>query len=155
MVQVQQLQAPAAHGMQNSAHRTRHTLLRAAPHPAAAAQPALAARTAAAAAQRRPGGSRQRQAVAAPAAAAPAAVEELTIQPVRVIEGHVKLPGSKSLSNRILLLAALAEGTTTVENILVRCLCPCTLAAHAHGSSLELAAYPYCSPTPLLSSTGL
>lgn len=61
----------------------------------------------------------RRQTVAAPAAAAAhAAVEELTIQPVRVIEGHVKLPGSKSLSNRILLLAALAEGTTTVENIL-------------------------------------
>lgn len=50
--------------------------------------------------------------------AAPAAVHQLTVQPVKVIEGHVKLPGSKSLSNRILLLAALAEGTTTVENIL-------------------------------------
>ena len=46
-------------------------------------------------------------------------VEKLVVQPVKVIEGHVKLPGSKSLSNRILLLAALAEGTTTVENILV------------------------------------
>jgi hypothetical protein len=83
-----------------------------------AAHAALAARIAAAAAQRRAGSSLRRRA-AAPAAAAPAAVEELTIQPVRVIEGHVKLPGSKSLSNRILLLAALAEGTTTVENILV------------------------------------
>ena len=51
--------------------------------------------------------------------AALAAVHQLTVQPVKVIEGHVKLPGSKSLSNRILLLAALAEGTTTVENILV------------------------------------
>ena len=40
------------------------------------------------------------------------------MEPIRIIEGHVKLPGSKSLSNRILLLAALAEGTTTVENIL-------------------------------------
>lgn len=35
------------------------------------------------------------------------------------IEGTVKLPGSKSLSNRILLLAALAEGTTNVQNLLV------------------------------------
>jgi hypothetical protein len=51
--------------------------------------------------------------------AAAAALAELVVQPVRVIEGHVKLPGSKSLSNRILLLAALAEGTTVVENILV------------------------------------
>ena len=37
----------------------------------------------------------------------------------------VKLPGSKSLSNRILLLAALAEGTTLVRNLLdsddIRC----------------------------------
>ena len=30
----------------------------------------------------------------------------------------MKLPGSKSLSNRILLLAALAEGTTVVKNLL-------------------------------------
>lgn len=30
----------------------------------------------------------------------------------------MRLPGSKSLSNRMLLLAALAEGTTTVDNIL-------------------------------------
>lgn len=80
-------------------------------------QAALAARLAAAA-QRRGGSSSARRGSVA-AAAAPAAVESLTIEPVRVIEGHVKLPGSKSLSNRILLLAALAEGTTTVENILV------------------------------------
>ena len=36
------------------------------------------------------------------------------------MSGTVKLPGSKSLSNRILLLAALAEGTTLVRNLLVR-----------------------------------
>lgn len=41
------------------------------------------------------------------------------MQPIKTIAGHVKLPGSKSLSNRILLLAALAEGTTTVLNLLV------------------------------------
>ena len=70
--------------------------------------------------QRRPGCSKRSTLRRAAAAAAPAAaVHELTLQPVRVSEGHVKLPGSKSLSNRILLLAALAEGTTTVENILV------------------------------------
>lgn len=43
----------------------------------------------------------------------------LTVQPVKEISGHVKLPGSKSLSNRILLMAALAEGTTRVKNLLV------------------------------------
>ena len=47
-------------------------------------------------------------------------LQSLELAPIRVIDGHVKLPGSKSLSNRILLLAALAEGTTTVENLLVR-----------------------------------
>lgn len=49
----------------------------------------------------------------------PYTVEQLEIAPVTVMEGHVLLPGSKSLSNRILLLAALAEGTTKVLNILV------------------------------------
>lgn len=82
------------------------------------AQAALAARLAAAAAQRRGSSSSARRSLAPRAVAAAEKVEELTIEPVRVIEGHVKLPGSKSLSNRILLLAALAEGTTTVENIL-------------------------------------
>jgi 3-phosphoshikimate 1-carboxyvinyltransferase len=48
-----------------------------------------------------------------------AAVEEtLTLKPIKKIDGTVRLPGSKSLSNRILLLAALAEGTTRVENLL-------------------------------------
>ncbi|HWT18213.1 MAG TPA: bifunctional 3-phosphoshikimate 1-carboxyvinyltransferase/cytidylate kinase, partial [Variovorax sp.] len=32
--------------------------------------------------------------------------------------GTVRLPGSKSISNRVLLLAALASGTTTVHDLL-------------------------------------
>ncbi|KAL0397768.1 UNVERIFIED_CONTAM: 3-phosphoshikimate 1-carboxyvinyltransferase, chloroplastic [Sesamum calycinum] len=40
------------------------------------------------------------------------------LQPIKEISGTVKLPGSKSLSNRILLLAALSEGTTVVDNLL-------------------------------------
>ena len=47
------------------------------------------------------------------------AMEQLTLQPIKRIEGHVQLPGSKSLSNRVLLLAALSEGTTLVKNLLV------------------------------------
>ena len=47
------------------------------------------------------------------------AVEQLVLQPIKRIEGHVKLPGSKSLSNRILLLAALSDGVTEVQNLLV------------------------------------
>lgn len=115
MAHAQQLALQAAAG--NQQPRTCRASLRAAPlRPQHAA---LAARLAAAAVQRR-AGSNRRGAVAPLAVAAAEKVEELTIQPVSVIEGHVKLPGSKSLSNRILLLAALAEGTTTVENILVR-----------------------------------
>lgn len=34
---------------------------------------------------------------------------EVVLQPIREISGLIKLPGSKSLSNRILLLAALSE----------------------------------------------
>jgi len=34
---------------------------------------------------------------------------EIVLQPIREISGLIKLPGSKSLSNRILLLAALSE----------------------------------------------
>jgi hypothetical protein len=36
-------------------------------------------------------------------------VEEITLQPITSISGKIKLPGSKSLSNRTLLLAALSE----------------------------------------------
>ena len=45
-------------------------------------------------------------------------METLTLQPRNFANGEVQLPGSKSLSNRILLLAALAEGKTTVTNLL-------------------------------------
>jgi 3-phosphoshikimate 1-carboxyvinyltransferase len=42
----------------------------------------------------------------------------LTLAPIRRIAGTVTLPGSKSLSNRVLLLSALAAGGTRVENVL-------------------------------------
>lgn len=42
----------------------------------------------------------------------------LTLEPVNLFEGSINLPGSKSISNRALLLAALAEGTTTLLNLL-------------------------------------
>jgi 3-phosphoshikimate 1-carboxyvinyltransferase len=45
-------------------------------------------------------------------------MEQLRLAPISRINGSVTLPGSKSLSNRILLLAALANGTTVVENLL-------------------------------------
>ena len=39
----------------------------------------------------------------------PSIVPEIVLQPIKDISGTVTLPGSKSLSNRILLLAALSE----------------------------------------------
>ncbi|KAF8732770.1 hypothetical protein HU200_015107 [Digitaria exilis] len=57
-------------------------------------------------------------AAAAAAAPAKAGADEVVLQPIREISGTVKLPGSKSLSNRILLLSALSEGTTVVDNLL-------------------------------------
>ncbi len=42
----------------------------------------------------------------------------LTVGPYRRAAGTVVLPGSKSISNRVLLLAALAEGKTTVRGLL-------------------------------------
>ena len=42
----------------------------------------------------------------------------LTLKAISKIDGEVNLPGSKSLSNRALLIAALAEGTTKITNLL-------------------------------------
>lgn len=45
-------------------------------------------------------------------------MESLTLEPISRVNGVINLPGSKSLSNRALLLAALAEGTTEITNLL-------------------------------------
>lgn len=42
----------------------------------------------------------------------------IDIEPVMHVEGVVRLPGSKSISNRTLLLAALSEGATTIHDLL-------------------------------------
>lgn len=42
----------------------------------------------------------------------------LTLGPLHSLAGEVQMPGSKSISNRILLLAALAKGRTRVRNLL-------------------------------------
>lgn len=49
---------------------------------------------------------------------AAATVETLTVTPIKSLDGTVTLPGSKSLSNRCLLLAALSDGDTRVDNLL-------------------------------------
>jgi len=45
-------------------------------------------------------------------------MQTLTLQPVHTAKGQITLPGSKSLSNRILLLAAMSQGTTKITNLL-------------------------------------
>lgn len=45
-------------------------------------------------------------------------MDTLTLQPVSRVSGEVNLPGSKSLSNRALLLAALSSGDTVITNLL-------------------------------------
>ena len=52
--------------------------------------------------------------------------DKLTLAPISKISGNVILPGSKSISNRILLLSMLAEGQTNIQNLLdsddIRCM---------------------------------
>lgn len=45
-------------------------------------------------------------------------MQSLTIGPYRHASGTIALPGSKSISNRVLLLSALARGTTQVRGLL-------------------------------------
>ncbi len=45
-------------------------------------------------------------------------MSSLALGPLRHAAGTVRLPGSKSISNRVLLLAALARGTTEVRGLL-------------------------------------
>ncbi|GAB7535395.1 3-phosphoshikimate 1-carboxyvinyltransferase [Burkholderia sp. 3C] len=45
-------------------------------------------------------------------------MEFLDLGPYSRASGTVRLPGSKSISNRVLLLAALSEGATTITNLL-------------------------------------
>ncbi|MGP1930833.1 MAG: 3-phosphoshikimate 1-carboxyvinyltransferase, partial [Arsenophonus sp. ET-DL12-MAG3] len=46
-------------------------------------------------------------------------MKTLTIQPISYVEGTINLIGSKSISNRVLLLSALASGKTILTNLLV------------------------------------
>ncbi len=46
-------------------------------------------------------------------------MEQLDLKPAKSVGGNIKLPGSKSISNRTLLLAALADGMTLIKGLLV------------------------------------
>jgi 3-phosphoshikimate 1-carboxyvinyltransferase len=45
-------------------------------------------------------------------------MKHLDVGPLKAARGTIKLPGSKSISNRVLLLAGLSEGTTAVHELL-------------------------------------
>ena len=45
-------------------------------------------------------------------------MNSLELAPIRRVRGTIRLPGSKSISNRILLLAALATGETIIHDLL-------------------------------------
>ena len=45
-------------------------------------------------------------------------MQKITLNPIPFVEGEIQLPGSKSLTNRALLLSALAKGTTKLSNLL-------------------------------------
>src|ERR1700741_4793383 len=45
-------------------------------------------------------------------------MQHLDLAPITRMAGTVRLPGSKSISNRTLLLAALARGSTTLKGLL-------------------------------------
>ena len=71
-------------------------------------------------------------------------IPQLDLPPLRGAAGTVPLPGSKSISNRVLLLAGLSEGTTRVHDLLAsddtRVMLDalqalgCTLTPHADGT---------------------
>ena len=48
-----------------------------------------------------------------------APITALTLCPIRHVNGTIKLPGSKSLTNRVLLLAALAKGNVKLRKLLL------------------------------------
>ncbi|NMH63831.1 3-phosphoshikimate 1-carboxyvinyltransferase [Shewanella salipaludis] len=45
-------------------------------------------------------------------------MKQLRLEPIQSVNGVVNIPGSKSISNRALLLATLAKGKTTLTNLL-------------------------------------
>ena len=74
--------------------------------------------------------------------------DRIVVEPISRVEGEVLLPGSKSLSNRALLLAALAEGETRLENMLY------SDDTHYMRSALETMGVPILEESKQLRVTG-
>lgn len=64
-------------------------------------------------------------------------LESLTVAPISLISGEVELPGSKSLSNRVLLLSALAEVRNEPIDRALLMVLPCYAVGYAVGFSLD------------------
>lgn len=54
---------------------------------------------------------------------------DITIRPVKKIEGVIEVPGDKSISHRAVMISSIAEGTTEVRNFLMGEDCLCTVNA--------------------------
>ena len=62
----------------------------------------------------------------------------VVVRPARNIAGALRLPGDKSISHRYAMLAAIAEGTTRLENFSTGADCASTLGCLAElGVELE------------------
>src|SRR3979490_1769357 len=62
----------------------------------------------------------------------------VVVRPARNIEGALQLPGDKSISHRYAMLAAIAEGTTRLENFSTGADCARTLCfSKALGVEVE------------------
>ena len=66
-------------------------------------------------------------------------ISTLSVRQVRNIRGEISVPGDKSMSHRAVLLAALADGTTTITGFLPGEDCLCTMRAlQAMGCAIEV-----------------
>ncbi len=73
-------------------------------------------------------------------------MSQMSIRPSGPFQGHVRVPGDKSISHRALILGAIADGASRVENFLPAADCRATLGAvRALGVEVEEA-----SPTSLI-----
>lgn len=72
----------------------------------------------------------------------PSKVPEILLNPIKEISGTVKLPGSKSLSNRILLIAALSEVTEAITFLTVLLVFGSSYSGYRSG---RLGSFPVCS----------
>ncbi|MCD6311415.1 MAG: 3-phosphoshikimate 1-carboxyvinyltransferase, partial [Elusimicrobia bacterium] len=58
-------------------------------------------------------------------------MKNLKIKPAKKISGTVKIPADKSISHRAAMLAAVADGTSVIDNFLLSADCKSTLSAVA------------------------